>query len=196
MNASMVRKLGAVTFPAWTGERVYMRPFTKRGGLPAHLARWQPTVDQMLCFVETDGPIYLMIDQSEVMAGKSQRRPGVHVDGYWKPAIQAHGGKPPGHCGSWDDPAPSRWKKCDFSKAEGLILASDVAACRAFTGHWSGDIGEGGDCSGIDLAGLRPHLLEAQRAYAGNVGMLHESLPVKSDCCRTIVRLNVPDWTP
>ena len=92
MLNSIVQQRGAVTFPAHTGERVYMREFRKSTGLPAHLSRWQSTIDAMLDGVDTDGPIYLMIDQGVVKATSSHRRPGLHIDGYWNPAISAHGG--------------------------------------------------------------------------------------------------------
>jgi hypothetical protein len=39
-------------------------------------------------------------------------------------------------------------------------------------------------------------ILDSGRVYAGNVTMLHESIPVPFDCLRTLVRLNVPGWTP
>lgn len=208
MNLSYVRQIGAVPFPMWTGERVYMRPFTKAAGLPPHLSRWQPTVDAMLKGVETYLPIYLMIDQGEIMAGSTHRRAGVHIDGYWHAEVLAHGqapyqppghgdgpSRPPHHAGSWKD-QDRRWKTCDLTHPEGLILASDVAGCRAFVGRWVGEVGEGGDCSAVDLSGLRALPMKASVAYAGNVGMLHESLPLARDAQRTVVRLNIPGWSP
>jgi len=195
MNLSYIREIGPVAFPQWTGERVYMRPFTKAAGLPPHLRRWQSTIGAMLSGVDTEEPIYLMIDQSEVHAGQSQRRPGVHIDGYWIAGSGKHGPKPPGHCGSWDTPAPG-WKHVNFSRPEALILASDVEASRAFLGHWEGEVAEGGDCRAVSLGGLAACNLLANHAYAGNVSMLHESLPVSCVTRRTLVRLNVPGWSP
>ncbi|MCK2122069.1 hypothetical protein [Pseudomonas sp. PNPG3] len=117
---SIVREGGVVDFPAFLGERVYMHEFRMGAGLPEHLKRWQHTVDQMLIGVDTDGPIYLMIDQKTVTASSTHRRPGLHVDGYWVPAgsgwdgggkpawngVSAHGGgshrarpEPPSHGG-------------------------------------------------------------------------------------------------
>lgn len=34
------------------------------------------------------------------------------------------------------------------------------------------------------------------KAYAGNVSMLHESMPLPTDTLRTLVRINVPGWSP
>lgn len=191
---STVQQRGSVTFPAFLAERVYMRAFTKAEGLPLDLARWQPTVDTMLDGVDTDGPIYLMIDQGVIKAGASQRRPGVHIDGYWVPDLHAHGGGGGGHAGCWD--TGPRWLHCDFSRPEALILASNVTASRAFTGAFTGTPGDGGDFSHLDLSGLASQNLEAGKVYAGNVTMLHESLPVAQDTVRTLVRLSVPGWEP
>lgn len=239
MFNSIVQARGAVTFPQHTGERVYMRPFYKANGLPFDLARWQPTVDAMLDGVDTDGPIYLMVDQGLVRAGVSHRRPGVHIDGYWNPAVRAHGGTGShigksahggsggGHIGSGNrnggahrgggghlgrSDAPTRdhhsgggrhsagvqdtWASATYEEHEGILLASSVTAARAYAGQFDGQPGMGGDCQHIDLSGLRNVAMQSGQVFAGNVTMLHESLPVHADCLRTVVRLNVPGWTP
>lgn len=216
-HQSIVQARGHVTFPAFLVERIYMREFRLDIGLPADLQRWQPTVDAMLDGVDTDGPIYLMIDQGIVKAGTTQRRPGLHVDGYWIAADRAHGGHRlsahggiPGHnsrpaptphhrgislSGAWDD-GGGRWNDCDFSTPEATILASNITASRALVGQFQGSPREGGDCSHLDISGLTEVALQADRVYAGNVTMLHESLPVHVTCMRTLVRLTVPGWEP
>lgn len=195
---STVQRRGQVSFPLFTGERVYMQPFTKKAGLPVNLARWQPTVDAMLDGVETDQQIYLMIDQKEVGAGHSQRRPGMHVDGYWIPAIHGHDGGGHGwHRHIRHGSCPNNaWSHVDFNQPEAIILASDVSASRALVGEFDGVIGEGGDCSHLNLSHLPSVTLQSGHVWAGNVSMLHESLPVERTCRRTLVRLNVPNWTP
>lgn len=233
VNQSIVQQRGQVAFPAFMGERVYMREFRKESGLPSDLSRWQPTIDAMLDGVDTDGPIYLMIDQGVVQSGHTQRRPGMHIDGYWNPGISAHGGStqhhgstpppsvgghegrrgghssnpdkfydehicPPGHRARTGRHASggNGWDDADFSSPEGIILASNVSACRALSGTFSGSVGEGGDCSRLSLDGMNEIILKPYTVYAGNVCMLHESLPVYRDVQRTLVRLNVPGWTP
>lgn len=191
-NQSRVVELGAVQFPAFLAERVYMREFRLETGLPSDLKRWKTTVDQMLVGVDTDEAIYLMIDQGIVKANTSHRRPGAHIDGYWIAAKQRHGGGG-GHAGAWEG---SGWVSCQFDKEEGLILASDVCASRALVGQFEGAPGEGGDCSMLDLSQLAEVRLQAGIAYAGNVTMVHESLPVDQDTMRTLVRLSVPGWEP
>lgn len=227
---SIVQKRGSVAFPQFIGERVYMREFRKSMGLPSDLKdRWQHTVDAMLDGVDTDGPIYIMIDQGLVKAGTTQRRPGLHIDGYWHPAISAHGGVshhgsqpvapkkdrrerkpsegghggvPSRHAGSpmasegeWDR-SYEPWKTCELSVPEGLILASNISACRAVIGEYHEIPREGGDCSHVDVSGMDEVIMLPNTVYAGNVGMLHESMPVAKDVQRTLVRLSVPGWTP
>lgn len=222
---SVVTTRGYAHFPAFLGERIYMREFTKAGGLPKDISRWQGTVDAMLDGVDTDGPIYLMVDQAYVQAGKTHRRGGIHIDGYWNPGLRC-----------WNQPGPSwlygshehkgkHWtghmieprsghripipKPFDirdsprhrFAKEEwppeAIILASDVGeCCRAFRGAFDSMIGDGGDCSHIDLSKTEEVMMRGHVVYAGNVTMLHESLPVPHEVARTVVRLNVPGWSP
>lgn len=77
---------------------------------------------------------------------------------------------------------------------EAIVLASDVAACRALVGEYTGSIGKGGDVSHLDLSHMREVMFAVDMAYAGNVTFVHESLPVPVDCARTVVRLNVPGY--
>lgn len=212
MFTSIMHQRGPVPFPAFAGERHYMIPFYQRDGLPGDLGHWQPTVDAMLDGIDTDQPIYFMADQSVVQPGQAHRRPGVHIDGYWHPGVQAHGGQgvhrgqggnhgprstPGSHRGvrHGGSSASSGWDHVDLSDPEALILASDVAGARAYLGEYRGAIGEGGDCSHLPLDGLQSLDLAPHRAYVGTVGTLHESLPISAGGPRTVVRLNCPGVT-
>lgn len=184
-----------VSFPAWTGERIYMQEFHKNAPLPVQYARWQSTVDQMLGGIDTNGPVYLMVDQALVKGGQPHRRPGVHVDGHW--VINAHGGS--GH-GSRHGPVPyprhqpGPLHQGSSAQGEALVLASDVEACAAYVGEYERDFvadWRGGDCSDLDLSQLNRVDLYPNHVYIGDVFTLHESLPVQHDCRRTLVRLNV-----
>lgn len=192
---SIAEKRQAVSFPEFLGERVYMREFRKRDGLPSDLKRWQKTVDAMLDGIDVDGPIYLMVDQGIVRSGNTHRRPGLHIDGYWNPGVFAHGGRPPGHGHVPTPDRPRHIHAMDWHP-EALILASDVSACRAMVGQFEGVPADGGDCSHIDVSGMDEIRFQSGYAYAGNVTMLHESMPIPYDCARTLVRLNVPGWSP
>lgn len=198
MLQSIVQERGIVTFPEHTFERVYMQPFFKKDGLPKMLSRWQGTVDAMLDGVDTDGVIYIMIDQGIVTPNKSHRRGGMHIDGWWNPGMSAHSPWPPGHVTNPYPPSHRFPSHCTSGEwpVEGLILASDVSACKALSGVYEDNIGDGGDCSHLNLSGLTEHVLQANKVYAGNVTMLHESIPANVTAKRTLVRLNVPNWSP
>lgn len=202
---SNVEQRGPVQFPAFTAERIYMREFRQCDGLPKDLARWQPTVDQMLDGIETDGPIYLMVDQGVTQIGKTHRRPGLHIDGYWSPGGRDHRGNHIAAMPKWNgDPdwrdninGQSPWGHIDLSTPEAIILASDVIGCCAFVGEYdTAHIKEGGAANGVDTFGLQRIVMNPNRAYSGNVGMLHASIPHTAKVQRTLVRLNVPGWEP
>ena len=195
---SIVEERGRVPFPVHTFERVYMEPFYKREGLPKHLERWQGTVDAMLEGIDTEGPIYLMVDQGIVSPFKSHRRGGMHIDGYWIPELQTHGGggrhyTEPSKHGTFPRHGMSIGSEWPI---EGILLASSISACKALSGEFDGEIGVGGDCSHMDLSSLKEHHLQSGICYAGNVTMLHESLPTDKEYLRTLVRMNIPGWEP
>jgi hypothetical protein len=217
---SVIEARNFVQFPEFMAERVYMREFYKKDGLPVDLCRWQDTIDAMLEGVDTDGPIYLMIDEGIVQPGMTHRRKGLHIDGYWNPGLRAHGnghlpspgGHRPvgGHSGRTGSrhssytgehgtqrhfSGPTSWDQAEFKDPEAIVLASSLSAARGYVGEYEGPIGEGGDCSKIDLKGLSVVPMVADRVYACNVTGLHESLPVSYECKRQLVRLNVPGWT-
>jgi hypothetical protein len=204
---SIIEQRGLVFFPEFTGERVYMRPFLKEKGLPKDLSRWQGTVNAMLDGIETDKPIYIMIDQTKVKKKNPHRRPGVHIDGYWGPSSKQ---QIEGHRGSRHIPIPtprhngggshqhgaSSWADADFKEPEAIILASNIPGCKGYTGVFEGPVGEGGDCEHVDLSNMTSFVMRPNIVYAGNVCCLHESIPMDEERERTLVRLNVPGWTP
>ena len=128
MFKSNLKKLNRVTaFPRFTGERHYMVPFTKRGGLPPKLQHWAPLVSQMLLNVDVNDSteMFVMIDQREVPAGQSHRRGGVHIDGYWSPSLHCHGGGGGGrHKGSL--PSPEEFPERSVPSREQRVLAPKV----------------------------------------------------------------------
>ena len=92
--------------------------------------------------------------------------------------------------------ASGAWEEIDLTGKESIILASDVIGCRAFEGEWDGMPMDGGDCSHIDVSNLQEVIFDKNIVYRGNVGMLHESMPILLGGKRTVVRLNVPGWSP
>lgn len=198
----------AVTFPEWQGERLYMLPFTLNSGLPREASRFQGTVDQMMDGVSVDRgqECYFMVDEKEVSPGVTHRRPGLHVEGYWLPVLQCHGGgghvpsKPkhgpqPGHCPT---PRHGSISNRGFEK-EGVLLASSYASARALLGQYIRDFvadWRGGDCADLETYGLDSLILKGGLVYQMDIWTLHESLPVLEPVRRTLVRINVPTWSP
>jgi len=196
MNVSTVTRGAPVSFPEFTGERVYMRRFERGAPLPDDLARWQETVDSMLVGVESDGPCFLMIDQMYVPSGKYHRRPGLHVDWYWHDILQAHGSpghRPvPGH-----QPRPQPKHGPERKAHEAVVLAASSLGCRAYRGAFEGRPLDDGDAAHIDVSGLEVVDMAPRRAWICDAGStLHETLPELNDTFRTVVRLNVAGWRP
>lgn len=154
-----------------------MLPFFQAKGLPERLSRWQPTVNAMLrgIIAAPPGKLYLMIDQGRVTAGHTQRRPGRHIDGNWV-----------------EDMSIADHASGKGMYPETLVLASNVEGCCAWVGAYFDKIGKGGDCTAVDVSHMRRIILKANTAYAGNVTMIHESIPILLNCERTLVRINVP----
>jgi hypothetical protein len=198
---SICLQRGVVNFPMHNNERHYMIAFTRSAGLPTELKHWQRTVDQMLDGIYTDGPMYVMIDQKHVKAGQPHRRPGLHIDGLWVAAPSMGGWKtdPPrwsSNIGRHNTHDPHITQIDGEFPKEAILLATDFTASRAFVGEWDAAIGKGGDCSHVDTASLQELILTAGHTFAGNVTMLHETMPIPIDCLRTVVRTNVPGWSP
>ena len=191
MFESKLKVLGTFNaFPRFKAEMLYMVPFT-RESIPECAQRWTGVIKDMLYNVNHDGTMFLMVDQAELKAGQIHRRPGVHVDGYW--SGDNHRGHVP-RAGAVDVGNP--WTRVDLTSPEAILLASDVEGSRFFTGRYENRIRNGGDASQVSLDGCEVHTGKPKWIYAGNAAMLHESTPVAQDCRRTVVRINIPGWTP
>lgn len=207
IHLSQIKPGSPVTFPEWRGEKHYMIPFKMSAALPEKISRYQNVVQQMMSGVDVDPnqECYLMVDEKEVLPNNFHRRPGLHVDGYWWPEIQCHGGHSPTPRHSPRPthapiPGKHRGQGRHFGSSqapEGLLLASNYAACRALVGQYERDFEadwRGGDCSDLRTDGLREIQLQANRAYLLDVMTLHESLPIYEPVKRTVIRINVPNW--
>lgn len=210
------KQLGPVSFPEFMGERIYMLPFTKKAGLPTHAKRWQRTVDQMLDGIDTDATMYLMVDEKVTPAGTSSRRGGLHVDGYWLPALQEHG-RGGGHVSAYGGPGGYGGRVSAHGgghrptdgghgghrggghvrmaglESEALLLASNVSGCAFYDGDYVMPEWKMGDCSTVDTSHMVKTIQQPNVVYGGHtLTLLHESLPLMSAANRTVVRLNVP----
>ena len=200
-HESFAIKGAPVSFPEWRGERHYMLGFTLASGLPSAAKRYQAAVDQMMSSVSvaTDQECFLMVDEKLVGPGKTHRRPGLHVDGYWRPVAHCHGGAPPTRPGHHPapSPSPSPGHSPRGESAEAILMASNFAASVALLGAYQRDFEKdwrGGDCSDVDATTLTPVTLESGATYVLDVFSLHASMPVTENVRRTLLRINVPNW--
>lgn len=175
----MVSVLGQVKFPEFTGQREYMRGFTKKSGLPNDLERWTDTIAPILENIDSDDMIYLTIDQKFIKAGNHHRRGGLHIDQYWIDSMWKGGGG---------------WVNNALHEPQGIILATDKCNSVGFVGDWSGRVGEGGSVSENEIENMQKVFIEPNNVYFGNVGFVHETLPVEKDTERTLIRLITKNW--
>lgn len=138
------------------------------------------------------------INLSDVMlAHGPEPRPGHNS------VISCHVPNPPGHKSiQMSGHTPTHWSNNNgwadaaLDAPEAIILATDITSAIAYRGKWSGTIGDMGDCNHIDVSRMEHVIMQANTVFAGNAAMLHESTPVFHDCFRTVVRLNVPGYSP
>lgn len=190
---SQIRVTGIIDkWPVVKNQRIYMQEFTQKAGLPNGMKIWQPIVDEMLFGIETDGPIYLMVDQGNVKRGQTLRRPGPHIDGHWVPGKYAHGNPSPGHSNPPDRHQQPGRHCLPYDGKELILLTSNFYGCDALVGEYEGEFGEGGECGGMMWKGMFREKMRDNHIYTGDVYTVHEAIPSLAEGHRTVVRLNVP----
>lgn len=179
--ASEIREVGTVEFPRYTSTRIMMMPFHVHDleSLPDELAPWRPVVATLRGDEYEAGVAYLTIDEADVAAGTTHRRPGLHVDGVG----------PDGGYGVWGGGGP--WG------ARGMVVAASVAGCRGWVQDFDGVPG------GDDCEHLRPQcrpdsevVMAANRAYWCGPSAVHESIIHAETTRRQFVRLSMPSTAP
>ena len=118
--------------------------------------------------------VHVTVDESVVQAGRSQRRPGAHVDGCYIPDL-----------GRW------RHYATDGSPIPrmAIIVAASVPGCIVYQGEFDGWPSEYGDLEEIrDQLGAGA-LLPANEAFLLSPHCVHESLPFTEPTTRAFLRL-------
>lgn len=118
---------------------------------------------------------YLTIDEKVVNGGRTHRRPGLHVDGWY--GMNGSGG-------SWG--GGGAWAK------NGMLTTSDFAGCRAWNQMFEGEPGPEGDCSHLASQCRLDIVLESNVVYWMNNMCVHESLPMPCTLKRIFARLSLP----
>lgn len=185
MFKSEVKDLGSVSLPAFTGTRVMMQPFRLdrvAWSLP-NLRPWVDTICSLLSRLDelVTGVGYLTIDEAEVAAGETHRRPGLHVDGVG----------PDGDVGGWGG-GGGAWSSC------GMIVAASHDGCQAWRQNFEGSPGRDGDCSHL-ASQLEDDALVRMcggRAYWCSPLMVHASLALTQTTRRQFMRISMPSTAP
>lgn len=199
MIKSFARPLYSVQVPEFSGE-IKMLPFNLNNisSLPNIV---QDIVTQMIKALPIkEGLAFLTVDAKRVIAGKTQRRPGKHIDGNYlfKESNSGWGHNPP-------YPQPQGWlvgnggktlsdkdhKLSYESETGGMLIVSDYPLCKGWNGVFDGLPRTGGDCSHINTR-TRSFMLEPDVVYYGNSQFIHESLPAKISVDRTLIRITLP----
>tara|TARA_B100001778_G_scaffold330827_1_gene333970 strand:- start:1997 stop:2680 length:684 start_codon:yes stop_codon:yes gene_type:complete len=176
-------------FPEFSGTRIMMMPFVIGGTLLRLAPQYQDMLEKLSEHIDefTGQTGYLTIDESIVYAGKTLRRPGLHVDGVYNGSAGSWGGGG----GSWGGGG-----KKNPNDGNGMLLASSTPHCRFYTGIFSGEIGDDGECDSIDVSDARVSTIEPNRPYWCNPLCVHESLPVLIDTPRQFIRISLPSTAP
>jgi hypothetical protein len=215
MFPSKIEKLASdVPMPAHQGLRILLMPIIMGDNSTVPYPDLFPMLDVMAKVKpqHKGKVVYLTVDQKVVEAGKTHRRPGLHVDGYphtiadqtYGNAERGYDGRPGiwaghAHGGTWG--GGGGWgggsKNLYWHDGTGLLTVSSVEGCRAWNQNFPGEPKVEGDCEHLREHCKEAVVLEANSLYWMSPGCVHESMPVAADIQRTFVRLSLPsacDW--
>lgn len=189
---SKARAVGEITFPQFTGARVYMARNLAGHPLEGVPESYHAVIDQMLAdagIPEHTG-FYVTIDEKFLKKTNKLRRGGVHIDGNY---LFGWGGN------GWLNGVPGRMLTEDQHRLQyqselgGVIMASTFVACEGFIGTIDGSAGLGGDCEHLrdQLGKMESFWLKENVVYLGNSTFVHEGHVVNEDTNRQLVRITL-----
>lgn len=174
---SKIENFGSVQFPSFSGVRAMMMPFRMedpRGTVP--YPQYLDLVSEICAKSSVkQGVGYLTIDEAVVEQGETQRRPGLHVDGYNAP----YGGGGGGYAHN------------------GMFVASSVLGCIGYRGSFDVDLDQDGGCREEDrlaFGGGSPLLWN--QLYWCSPHAVHESIPMAIRTPRQFIRISMPSDAP
>lgn len=182
---STVSEVGTIALPRFSGLRIMMMPFLLEDleSIPKSMGLWRKPLAQLRSMSEVqEGVAYLTIDEAEVEAGTTHRRPGLHVDGIGpdhRPASWGGGGG-----GTWGN--------------SGMLVAASHYGCRGWDQIFQGEPGANGDCSHLANQ-CQPEdatQFEGGKVYLCGPLTVHESVVMGQKTNRQFVRLSMPNDCP
>lgn len=171
---------GEITFPKYSSTRIMMMPVLI-GSIDGIPENYVPLVHRLYENAELRhvGHVgYLTIDERNVSPRETLRRPGLHVDGYYK-----------GGCGIWGG---GSWG----SVGNGMLIASNTDHCEAYFGMVEGTPGDEGECDHLNVDMCGKERLAPNTIHWLDGACVHESLPVERETRRQFVRLSLPNGGP
>lgn len=181
---SEARHVGNLDFPSFAGTRIMMMPVVlgDAESIPDQLSQWRDAYIKLCALAPfKTGVAYLTIDEQTVPAGRSHRRPGIHVDGIGPDGRSAAYGGGGGYA------APT-----------GMLLASTHIGCRAWLQTFKGWPRPNGDCSHLtnQCSWMSEILMQPGWVYWCGPMTVHEGISMKHDTRRQLVRLSGPSDAP
>jgi hypothetical protein len=170
---SEIKNLGSVKFPVFSNLRIMMMPFLLENistVIDPYKSIVKSIIDRSSC---KNGIGYLTIDECDIPAGESHRRPGKHVDG----------------CGAWGG-GGAPWAQ------NGMFVAASEVGCRAWNQHFDGFPGIDGDCEHLSDQCKQEIIMQPNILYWCNSTAVHESIKFENPIRRQWVRVSMPSDAP
>lgn len=180
MLASSYRDLGPVLLPQWRGRQRYMHAFDASSPVMAEgFEDYRPAVALLCAKAGHKGIAHMTVDEKVVEPGMSQRRPGPHVDGCYRPEI------------GWGHPGPGWNHYCNFLPVPrmAVIVAASVPGCIAYPGEFDGEPQNDGDLTHIRDQLGEGSLLPAYQGFLLSPDCVHESVRFATPTKRTFLRI-------
>lgn len=183
------RPLCPVVLP-YSGRQKYMHTFDLAApvmaeGFEDYLG---PVVALCRAAGANQGLAHMTVDERVVATGRSQRRPGPHVDGCFLPSRNSwgHGGGGGGWLHYCNDIGTGPVRRMS------VIVAASVSGCQAWRGTFQGEPASDGDLSHIANQLGAGEMLPPGIGYLLSPDCVHESTIFDRETRRTFLRIALP----
>ena len=189
---SRYRRLGEVILPTYHARQMRYHAFDLANPkMPDGYGDYlQPVMQLCAAAGATSGEAYLTVDEKDIPAGMSQRRPKPHVDGCFRRdgdrAYWGGGGGGGGWLHYCNDVGASPVGRM------AVIVAATIPGCKAWKGTFFGRPAKDGDLSHIQDQLGQGEVLPPNTGYLLSPDCVHESMVFDAEVRRTFVRIALP----
>ncbi len=183
---SYFRDLGPIPVLPYRGRQQYMHTFSPQNPvMAAGFEDYQEVVALLCRRAGIEAPeAHMTVDEKVVLPGRSQRRPGAHVDGCYVAEAPSRY--------RWHQQLTGDWLHYHYQVPRprmAIIVASSAPGCIVYPGLFQVNPEPDGNCEHI-RAELGPGLLlEAGRGYLLSPDCIHESRVFDEATPRTFLRI-------